>query len=253
MVRRAVFVLILPLAAWAAGPTAAETARAVRDAGLDLDQCYRVRDLSLYKEDIKLYFNDGYLIFSKPVAGERIAAVFTADVEGGDGEILLLPPQRGERQSLARFTGSPNLDEHFHTALLIFTGDSGRALLESIANGAGRKAPEMAPLLAERWTPVVSNILDSFAPRIAGDLLTPDRTDGLLSTTLAGKTLGNFDVIYDPGAPEQILAGQLLERNQRVVYDVWTSFVARRFRAAPATLPERAVFALPIPHRCVAG
>jgi hypothetical protein len=227
--------LLAPLAGWAAGPTAAETARAVRDAGLDLDQCYRVRDLSLYKEDIRLYFNDGYLMFSKPVAGERIAAIFTADVEGGDGEILLLPPQRGERQSLARFTGSPNLNEHFQAALLIFTDDSGSALLQSIEKqGSGRKVPEMAPLLAEKWAPVVSNILDSFAPRIAGDLLTPGRTDGLLLAALGGKRLGNFDVLYDPTAPDQILAGQLMERNQRVVYDVWTSFVARRFRTAPA-------------------
>ena len=234
MVRRVLLLSILPLAGWAAGPTAADTARAVRDAGLDLDQCYRVRDLSLYKEDIRLYFNDGYLIFSKPVAGERIAAVFTGDLEGGDGEILLLPPQRGERQSLARFTGSPNLDEHFHTALLMFTDDSGRALLDSIEKQGGHKAPEMAPLLAERWTPVVTNILDSFAPRIAGDLLSPGRTDGLLLAALAGKTLGNFDVLYDPTATEQILAGQMMERNQRTVYDIWTSFVARRFRAVSA-------------------
>jgi hypothetical protein len=230
--------LALPLAAWAAGPSAAETARAVRDSGLDLDQCYRVRDLSLFKEDIRLYFNEGYLMFLKPVAGERIAAIFTAVVEGGDAEILLLPPQRGERQSLARFTGSPNLNEHFQSALLMFTDGSGQELLESIAKGSGRPAPEMAPLLNEQWTPVVSNILDSFAPRIAGDLLTPGRTDGLLLAALSGKTLGTFDVIYDPAAPEQILVGQLMERNQRVVYDVWTSFVARRFRAASATLPE---------------
>ena len=230
--------MILPLASWAAGPTVSDTARAVKDAGLDLDQCYRVRDLSLYKEDIKLYFNDGYLIFFKPVAGERIAAVFTADVEGGDGEVLILPPQRGERQSLARFTGSPNLDEHFTRALLVFTADSGRALLESIGKGSGHKAPEMAPLLAEQWTPVVSNILDSFAPRIAGDLLTPTRTDGFLLTALAGKTLGNFDVIYDPAASEQIVVGQLMERNQRAVYDVWTRFAARRFRTGSAAPPE---------------
>jgi len=231
--------LALPLAGWAAGPTAAETARAVRDAGLDPDECYRVRDLSLYKEDIKLYFNDGYLIFSKPVAGERIAAIFTADVEGGDGEVLLLPPQRGERQSLARFTGSPNLDEHFHTALLIFTDESGRVLLDSIQKGGfGRKAPEIAPLLVERWAPVVANILDSFAPRMAGDLLSPGRTDGLLLAALGGKTLGNFDVLYDPNSPEQILAGQLMERDQRVVYDVWTSFAARRFRTGSFTPPE---------------
>lgn len=238
VVQRAVFLLILPLAGWAAGPTVADTARAVRTAGLDLDQCYRVRDLSLYKDDIKLYFNDGYLIFSKPVAGERIAAVFTSDVDGGDGEVLLLPPQRGERQSLARFTGSPNLNEHFSRALLVFTGDSGRQLLEGIDNGSGRKTPEMAPLLAERWTPVVSNVLDSFAPRIAGDLLTPGRTDGLLLAALAGKALGNFDVIYDPAVSEQVIVGQLMERNQRLSYDVWTRFAARRFRTGSATAPE---------------
>jgi hypothetical protein len=243
VVRKVLYLLVLPLAGWAAGATAAETARAVRDAGLDLDQCYRVRDLSLYKEDIKLYFNDGYLIFSKPVAGERIAAVFTADVEGGDGEVLLLPPQRGERQSLARFTGSPNLSEHFNRALLVFTDNSARSLLESIEKGSGRKAPEMAPLLAEQWAPVVSNILDSFAPRMAGDLLSPGRTDGLLLAALAGKTLGNFDVIYDPASSEQILAGQLMERNQRLVYDVWTRFAARRFRAGSAT-PAEPPFAL---------
>lgn len=230
--------LVLPLAGWAAGPTAAETARAVRDAGLDPDQCYRVRDLSLYKEDIRLYFNDGYLIFSKPVAGQRVAAVFTAQVEGGDGEVLLLPPQRGERQSLARFTGSPNLDEHFLSALLVFTGDSGRRLLESIdQQGSGHPAPEMGALLAEQLAPAVSNVLSSFATRIAGDLLDPGRTDGLLLTVVGGKKLGNFDVLYDPYAPEQILAGQLMERNQREVYDVWTSFVPRRFRAGSATPP----------------
>ena len=241
MVRRAVFLLLLPLACRAAGPTAAETVRAVREAGLDPEQCYHVRDLSLYKEDIRLYFNDGYPIFSKPVAGQRVAAVFSADVEGGDGEVLILPPQRGERQSLARFTGSPNLDEHFRAALLVFTGDSGRELLESIARqGSPRRVPAMAPLLAEQWAPAVSNILDSFSTRIAGDLLNPGRTDGLLFAALAGKTLGNFDVVYDPHAPEQILAGQLTERDQRPAYDVWTSFVARRFRTGSAKPPEAA-------------
>ena len=89
---------------FAAGPSAADLARSIRDAGLDPDQCYRVRDLSFQKEDIKIYLNDGYLIFSKPVEGQTRAAVFTGEVEGGDGEVILLPPYRGERQSLAFFT-----------------------------------------------------------------------------------------------------------------------------------------------------
>ena len=104
--------------------SAAELARTIRENGLDSVECYRVRDLSFVKDDIKLYLNDGYLIFSKPVAGQRLAALFTTDVEGGDGEVIVIPPTRTERQSLAGFTRSPNLDEHFRAALMIFTDRS---------------------------------------------------------------------------------------------------------------------------------
>src|SRR6059058_2135159 len=94
------------------GATAAEISRAIRENSFDRDECYRVRDLTLVKEDIRIYLTDGYLIFSKPVAGRRVAAVFTADVDGGDGEVMLLPPDRAERRSLAAYTETPNLDEH---------------------------------------------------------------------------------------------------------------------------------------------
>src|SRR5580704_159943 len=85
----------------AAAPPVADLARSIRQAGLDPEECYRVHDLSFQKEDIRMYLTDGYLIFSKPVAGQSRSALFTADVEGGDGEVILLPPYRGERQSLA--------------------------------------------------------------------------------------------------------------------------------------------------------
>ena len=89
--------------------TAADLARTIRESGMDPDECYRVRDLSFVKDDIKVYLNDGYLIFSKPVLGQRLSALFTTDVEGGDGEVIVIPPTRSERQSLATFTQSPNL------------------------------------------------------------------------------------------------------------------------------------------------
>src|SRR6516165_12807382 len=98
------------------GGVAADIARAIRENSFDRDECYRVRDLSLTREDIKIYLTDGHLIFSKPVAGRRIAAFFAADVEGGDAEVMLLPPNKAERQSLAAYIDSPNLDEHFRTA-----------------------------------------------------------------------------------------------------------------------------------------
>src|SRR5258708_18485658 len=96
--------------------TAADIARAIRENSFDRDQCYRVRDLTLVREDIRIYLNDGHLIFSKPVAGKRIASVFTADVEGGRGEVILFPPSFAERTSLAAYTGPPDLDEHFRIA-----------------------------------------------------------------------------------------------------------------------------------------
>src|SRR5579883_1923563 len=105
--------------------------------------------LSLVKEDLRLYFNDGFLIFAKPIGGERWAAVFSGDVEGGDGEVLLLPPYRGERQSLAKFTQTPNLDEHFASGLLLFTDGSGDALRDQVAEGGrGRKSQQEGALLA---------------------------------------------------------------------------------------------------------
>src|SRR5436190_3083255 len=101
--------LALSLSAPLTAGTAADIARAIRENSFDRDECYRVRDLSLVKEDIRLYFTDGHLIFSKPVEGKRIAAVFTSDVEGGDGEVILIPPDRGERETLAKYVHAPNL------------------------------------------------------------------------------------------------------------------------------------------------
>ena len=123
--------------------SAGDVARAIRENSLDRDECYRVRDVSFVKEDIKLYFTQGYLMFGKPVDGRPIAAVFSADVDGGDGEIILLPPDRAERRSLAVYTESPNLDEHIKAALLLFTGDVYAQLKKQIgANEGNRKAPE---------------------------------------------------------------------------------------------------------------
>ncbi|HEY7333340.1 MAG TPA: M1 family aminopeptidase [Bryobacteraceae bacterium] len=220
-------------------PAGAEILSLLHSSGLDETECYRVRDLDLSKEDLRLYFNEGYLIFAKPIHGERWAAVFSGEVEGGDGEVLLLPPYRGERQSLAKFTQTPNLDEHFASALLLFSDGSGDALLSRIEReNRDRKSPEMGPLLAERWNAALSNIAIGFELRLAGDLLTPPASrHGLVFATVAGKKLGNFDVFYDSHAGEQILAGRLVEHNSSLAYDIWTSFPARSSRAGGPPLP----------------
>ena len=215
---------------------AADIARAIRENTFDHDECYRIRDLEIVKEDIRIYLADGHLIFSKPIAGRRIAAVFVSDVEGGDGEVLLRPPDVAERRSLAGYIDSPTLDEHFKTAVFLFTGDDYDQLKSQFPHSvANRKSPEVAPLLDEEWTSVLRNLGESYMTRLTLDLLGgPGHPPGLFAGLFAGRKLGNFDVVYDPASPEQIMAGNVATRNGRLYFDTWTSFRARATRKDPS-------------------
>ena len=236
--RRLAWLLFLGTLPLAAGP-AADLARAIHDNRLDPNECYRVRDLTLTREDVRIYLTDGYLIFSQPVAGRPIAAVFTTDVENGDGEVLLLPPSLAERRSLASYAGAPNLEEHFQNAVFYFTGDVYQALLAQIRNNPGnRKTPEVGALLEGQWTSVLRNIGAGYLTRLILDLLNggahkPD----LLTAVFQTSRLGNFDMAYDPENPDQISAGQMAQRNNRTVFDMWTHFPSRSARTGAA--PER--------------
>ena len=219
------------LAAGVETPTA-ELAKRVLDAGLDTDQCYQVRDVRFNREDARFYLTEGILIFGKPVNGVPLSAVFSADVEGGDAELLVMPPYRSERQSLASFTGSPNFDEHFLSAAFIFSDDTAADLLKQIlARGTPRKRPEQGVLLADQWNSIVRNLSQSFQIRMVKDLLGQTRsTTGFFYSALIGRKLGNFDLLYDPTAPEQINLGQVSVRYNRSYFDLWTRFKSRSFR-----------------------
>lgn len=226
------FLATLPVRA---GP-AADLARAIREDGLDANECYRVRDLVLAKEDAQVYLTDGYLIFSKPVAGRRIAAVFTTDVENGDGEVLLLPPTRAERRALASYIDAPNLDEHFREAIFLFTGDVYQELLAQLPkNPTNRKVPEIGVLLRDKWDPVLHNLSASDSTRLTLDLLDgASQKPDLLTGIFNGVKLGNFDILYDPDNPDQISAGQVNERNGLTYFDIWTHFPSRAARNGKA-------------------
>ncbi len=216
--------------------SAADIARAIRENSFDRDECYRVRDLEIVKDDIRIYLSDGHLIFSKLVAGRRIAAVFVADVEGGDGEVILRPPDVAERRSLAGYIDSPTLDEHFSTAVFLFTGKDYDDLKSQFSRSpANQKAPEAAPLLDDEWTSVLRNLGESYQTRLTLDLLGgPGHPPGIFAGLFSGRKLGNFDVIFDPSSPEQVTAGKVATRNNRLSFDTWTSFRARATRMNPA-------------------
>ncbi len=230
--------MMLPLVLPAATPPITQQLREVE---LDPDQCYRVRDLQFSREEARFYLNEGVLTFLKPVQGRILGAVFSAEVEGGDGELLLIPPSRAERQSLANFTKSPTLSEHFKTALFLFSDNAGVELLESLRQATASQPPrEEALLLANRWTPVIRNVLGSFELRLANDVLSgAPLADGIFFAAVSGTQLGNFDVYFDPRARQQMTLGQIAARDNRSYFDIWTHFPSRSFRDGRRRAPAR--------------
>ena len=226
------------LARLASAGAAGDLARAIRENGFDGAECYRVRDLTLAEEDLRFYFTDGHLIFGKPVAGKRIAALFVADTDSGDGEVILIPPDRAERRSLAGYTDSPNLNEHFRTAMLLFTGNVYERLkAQFTAESANRKSPEASPQLEERWTPVLRSAEASYETRLTLDLLGGlARPPGLFLAALGNPKRGAFNVVFDPERQEQVFAGQFAPRGETLYFDVWTSFESRASRNGAAPL-----------------
>jgi hypothetical protein len=235
----ALLILILPSLAASAGVPVRELARRVVEAGLDPQECYHVRDLQFGREDARIYLTEGTLIFGKEAGGTRLSAVFSSDIEGGDAEILVMPPNRSERLSLASFAGSPNLDEHFRSAVFIFSDGAYPELKKLIGqHGEPRPDPERGVALAADWEPVVRNLTQSFQVRIVKDMLGQRAASGFFYAALVGQQAGNFDFLYDPLAADQIRIGQVVVRYNRAYFDLWTRFPARSFRngshAAPA-------------------
>jgi len=228
----AALLLLLPSAHCAWEGTAAELAAEIRAAGLDRDECYRVREVSFAKEDLRFYFTEGYLAFGKPVDGRRRSAIFLGEVEAGDAEVLVFPPTRSERLALSRAVKSPNLNEHFKLAVMVFSDDTYEVLSKQILeSGEPRKSPEMGVLMEQDWNSTIGNLASSFAIRLVEDALTSaDPSTGFFFATVRGDQLGNFDILYDPQRPEQVVIGRVGERGSVAYFDTWTSFEARSFR-----------------------
>jgi hypothetical protein len=235
MKRRAMSVAILLVLAAAccraAMPTGAEVLGALRKARLDAKNVYRVREATISKEDLRVYLEEGTLVFVEPVQGRVIGAIFV-----GEGEVLLRPPDPVERGSMARFIHTPLLDEKFTSAVFRFTDDTYERLRESLADGsAGARAED--PDLIAKWNPVVGNLQRLSEMRVLTDLLAREPIP-FFSGRFSGNSLGTFDVLVDYRQPEQVTAGQANWKDNRRFSDLWCLFAARSVRnhtrAAPA-------------------
>ena len=233
---RWLFILLLTLGAFAPtalGEAATDQLQTIQTLGLDPQQCFRVRDIFLEREDAKLYFIDGYLIFAEPLGGRTSAALFVALEPTDKGEILLIPPNARERHSLVRFTSEPALHQRFRTAMMFFTDDSAEVLRASIEGSVGSKLdPAAGADLARKWSYPMHNVVEGLSLRILFDTFSNlPANDGFFAAAIAGGPAGRFDVVIDPRDREQVTMGQTVWRDGQRFYEVWSRFPGRRFRS----------------------
>lgn len=217
--------LVASAHAQAAPPSAPiELYRELRSVRLDASRTYGVRDAVLDLEDIHLSLNDGTISFTQAVDGHVTGAFFS-----GDAELLLIPPDRAERASLALFTKSAVLEEQFTTAYFRFDEDLPDELSASL-----RPADDAADFV-NKWGALAQSFAESDALRLL--LAYTNQAPGepirrVFHAHIGGGKLGSFDVLLDSGAPEQISVAQTgyTEAGDRY-YDVWMSFAMRSVRA----------------------
>lgn len=229
------FSLLFAPGLWAAGGPFSSIHSQLADLSLDPAKTYHVRDVRLARGGITIYLNDGILSFASPVGGKVVGAVFSCvGTDTGDAEVLVMPPGRGERASLAYYTKSPNLDEHFKEAIFLFTDDTLQDVLRQIQQGVAPNVPEEARKLAPRWSEMLRNIAGDLEVSLGESLLNNDPPQlGLFYGLIAGETLHRFDVVYQPHLEESVTVGSIVDQNNRPIFRVWTSFAPRHRTPLP--------------------
>lgn len=227
--RRAIGTLLLLCAAsLEAAPDRLAVIRSdLQNLALDPAQTYRVRELEFASSGAKVYFTEGILSFATPVDGHRIAAVFSTDqVDAGDGEVISFPPAAAERASLARFTQSPNLDQHFNSALLYFADDIAQNLLKQIHQHPLHPAPEMASNLARSLGDPLRKGAGEIDVRIARSILDHHSpANGFLYGMMASSRLGPFDLIIQPEMRDSLVLGRLTKNPAgQSFFQIWSAF-----------------------------
>ncbi|MGH9635985.1 MAG: hypothetical protein ACRD72_14240, partial [Candidatus Angelobacter sp.] len=196
--------------------------RELLNPSLDAKDVYQVREVSIMMEDLHISISDGTIAFVREVNGRLTGAVFE-----GVGEVLLVPPNRAERTSLALFTGSAVLEQRFQSAYLRFADDKIANELKSGLRGHAENAQEFVT----RWQQSALLLARGDALHIL-QVMTNVSSASFLHLRIGGTTAGIVDLFFDANAAEQISVSQADVVNNVAYYDTWTSFPMRSIREA---------------------
>jgi hypothetical protein len=190
----------------------------------DAKDVYQVREVSIMLEDLHISISDGTIAFVREVNGRITGAMFE-----GVGELLLVPPNRAERTSLALFTGSAVLEQRFQSAYLRFADDK---IVEELKSGL-RGHAEDAQEFVTRWQqPALLLARGDALPILQVMTSAPESAASFLHLRIGGTTAGIVDVFFDSNSSEQISVAQATLLNNVAYFDTWTSFPMRSMREA---------------------
>jgi len=210
-------------------PAAGSAVALIRDIlapSFDPKDVYTVRDVSILREDLHISISDGTMALMKELDGHVTGAVFE-----GVGEVLLVPPNRAERTSLALFTGSAVLEQRFQSAYFRFSDDS---LAAELRAGFRRPAsPDDARQFIERWQDPARLLARGEAlPVLESMTSAPQAGSRYLHLRVGRTAVGIVDVFFDTNASDQISVAQANLINNVAYFDTWASFPMRSVRQA---------------------
>ena len=202
-------------------PTAAALYSRLSSVTLDEHRIYHVRGATIDRADMHLDLDDGTLVFTEEVCGRITGAFFD-----GEGEVLLRPPSRVERESLALFTGMAIFEEQFTAGYFRFNDDTAATLQPYLRPAdAGDFIQQWGELSTSLAEPDAFRLLVDFShllPTNAG-FERPSAFPAMLHAHLVGKKVGDLELYWDAMLSEPLWAGQLRTVDGASFFDVWTS------------------------------
>jgi hypothetical protein len=218
----------VPIPAPAAGKPGEDLYLQLQSVGLDPARIFHIRGVSIDRPALHIVLDDGEIAFTADVAGRVTGALFE-----GDGELLLTPPNQGERASMTLFTGMAILEERFSSAYLRFNDDTFAELnpyLRPATGGAefvahfNETARNLADQDALRLLSTFTRALPASGATESASHWISDPSDRMLHARVQGNKLGTFDAYFDTKGVEEIWAGQTRTADGQTFYDLWTSF-----------------------------
>ncbi len=179
-------------------------------------QIYIVKNLDLRRDAIHITFIDGEFAFLEPLEGKETGFVFS-----GRGHILAIPRDPVEKASMARFLGTPLLDQEFTKAYFRFDDETAAELHSSLRETGAESGTD--PDFVSEWDPLIASLNPGHSLRILTDLLA-SRPLPYFYAGLDGQDSGPFDALIDNRRPEQVFLGQPKTVNDVVLFDVWASY-----------------------------